>query len=171
MRYTREVVHEPHRELAEICSEIVEKELHRRANALETIVARNVNAEPFASNLVNFVNSHTAAFPRDLLDALTKPPITFDTSDVMQDESVMYLVRLQAETLSHLYYCATLIEIFAALNETEFTADRHRTGEGSFDALASVRRQFSVNARLAWMTVSRFRAQWDLAPLDPPAVG
>jgi hypothetical protein len=172
VRYAREVVNEPHCELAEVSYRLVEGELCRKASVLEIVVARHVNLEPFASNLVSFVNSHTTPAADELLQALSEPPpVTLGADLGKENESLMYLVRLQAETLSHMYYCATLLEVFSDLTEAKFTEDRHQTGDGSFDALASVRRQFSINARLAWMTLSRFRQQWGLAILEPPPVG
>jgi hypothetical protein len=171
VRYTREVVNEPQRELTAVCASIVTSELRSKASALETIVARNVNAEPFASDLVNFINMHTVPSVTDLLDALAHPPIPADISDAAHDESIVQLRRLQAEVLSHIYYCVTLIEIFSNLTEIQFAEGLEKTGDGSFEVLASARRRFAVNARLAWMTISRFRGHWNLLILDPPVHG
>jgi hypothetical protein len=171
IRYTREIVNGPERDLAEVCARIIGQELRNKASALETVVARNVNAEPFASDLMSFANAHTVPSARDLLDALSKPPVPPGLPVTPTGESLTQLIRLQGEALSHLYYCVTLIEVFSALTEAEFASGMQKTGEGSFDSLAAARRQFSVNARLAWMTISRFRAQWNLTPLDPPAAG
>lgn len=175
IRYTREVVNEPQRELAEVCSSIVGRELRSKASALETIVSQNVNVEPYTSDLMSFVNSQISPSVRDLLDALSRPPITPGLSEVTQDKSVVYLERLQDEALSHLYYCATLIEAFSALTEEQFTAlgieEAGSEGHNPFEILAAARRSFSVNARLAWITISRFRMHWNLTPLDPPTKG
>jgi hypothetical protein len=134
---------------------------------METIVARNIAVEPYASDLVSFLTRHAVPSAAGLLAAVAAPPIA-PGSGSGPDDPVADLIRLQAEALTHMYYCATLLEVFGSLTEDQFTADRHQAGEGSFDALAAARRQFSVNTRLAWLTISSFRAQWDLSVVRPP---
>jgi hypothetical protein len=169
VRYARETFNSPNRELSAICADLVGDELRRRARALETVMARNVNPEPFASDLLSYINSHVSPASGDLLRALTLPPITGADQLARDDWAGGYLIGLQAESMGHIYYYATILEVFDKLTENAFMSDQQQTS-GSFEILASARRQFSLNARLAWLTISRFREQWGLTLVDPPPV-
>jgi hypothetical protein len=74
-----------------------------------------------------------------------------------------------APALAHLYYSATLLEVFAEdLQEDRFIYGRDTTGVGAFDALASARDHLRLDSQLAWTTTSIFRDAWGLRTIDVP---
>ncbi|MFI5614176.1 transcriptional regulator [Amycolatopsis sp. NPDC051903] len=149
--------------LADVARRLVDEELRDKRGALRTAVARGTYDDVLVSDLVRHIDAHAVADPSALLRAAAHPPITTpSTSDLVS------LYRLQVETLGHLYFLGTVLEVFAL----EFTpADLRRgttEGDASFDTLTSVRQLFPVNARLAWLTVSGFRQAWGLPTVQPP---
>ncbi len=76
LRATRSLVrHRDERTLNTITRSLVETELVMKARALGAIIARRGLAEPYAGDLMNFVNTHTAADVGELLKAVQTPPI------------------------------------------------------------------------------------------------
>jgi len=159
LRFTRSLVRHRHeRHLTAITRLLVGDELVLKARAFGAVIARRGLAEPYASDLMNFVNQHTAPDTDVLLKAIGQPPIEPADGDDAADA-----LFLQIETLGFLYFCATVLETFSGL-----TREEYERRESSFDTLASARHLFTVNARLAWLTINSFREQWSLTRVEPP---
>lgn len=144
--------------LADVARRVVADDLADKRAGLRTIVARG-GYDDLVGDLVRHVDAHAAADPAALVEAAATPPVTGD------DEP---LRRLQVETLGYLYYLGTVLEVFGPAFDRADLDRGDTTGDGSFDALASVRQLFPVNARLAWLTISAFRTVWDLRVIPPP---
>lgn len=149
--------------LADVARRLVDEELRDKRGALRTVVARGTYDDILVSDLVRHIDAHAVADPSALVRAAAHPPITTaSTSDLAS------LHRLQVETLGHLYFLGTVLEVFGP-GFSPADLDRGKTeGDASFDTLTSVRQLFPVNARLAWLTVSAFRQAWHLAVAPPP---
>lgn len=153
--------------LAKVCRDIVGDDLRGKVAGLRTLIARYSRHDVPASELMRHVEAHAAADATTLLDAAATPPIRYP-DDVPTDDLVA-LLQLQLETLGYLYYCGTILEVFGpGFSEQDMAKGRDSGGDASFDTLTSVRQLFSVNARLAWLTISAFRAAWGRATVDPP---
>jgi hypothetical protein len=145
--------------LADVARRVVADDLADKRAGLRTIVARGGYADVGVGDLVRHVDAHATADPAALVEAAATPPVTGD------DEP---LRRLQVETLGYLYYLGTVLEVFGPAFDRADLDRGAAAGDGSFDALASVRQLFPVNARLAWLTISAFRTVWDLRVIPPP---
>jgi hypothetical protein len=133
---------------------------------MRNVISGRDNAEPYSSELIRHIEEYSRAESGPLLAALHDPPIK--DLDITSDDRLRDLIQLQLEEFSYLYYCATLLEIF----DDEMTEDKLRYGylidePTCFERLAAARRLFSVNARLAWLTVQSFRRAWRLGDNDP----
>ncbi|GID27814.1 hypothetical protein [Paractinoplanes brasiliensis] len=159
LRYTRSLVrHRDEKHLGAIARSLVGEDLRMKARGLGAVIARRGLAEPYASDLMKFVNDNTEPDPVVLLKAVAAPPLPAEQADDLADA-----LHLQMETLGYLYFCATVLEAFTGVRKNDYTDRR-----GSFDTLASARQLFAVNARLAWLTVNSFRRQWSLPEVAPP---
>ncbi|MEV6626892.1 transcriptional regulator [Amycolatopsis sp. NPDC051106] len=162
IRVTREMIRESG-SLPDVAHRMVAGDLRNKLGALRTVVAHGTYDDVAASELVRHVDAHAVADPAVLLRAVRQPPAA--AGHAAEPAS---LHRLRLETLGYLYYLATVLEVFGA-GFAPADLDRGRTeGDTSFDTLGSVRQLFSVNARLAWLTVSAFRQAWELATVAPP---
>ncbi|MBM2615952.1 hypothetical protein JIG36_10330 [Actinoplanes sp. LDG1-06] len=162
LRYTRALVrHRDEKGLAAISQAMVGDELRAKARGLGAVIARRGLVEPYASDLMRFVNDNTAPQYAALLTAISSPPLAPATDN--STEQLADALHLQMETLGFLYYCATVLQVFDDLKERGF--ERRRA---SFDTLASARQLFGVNARLAWLTVGSFRREWSMTEVVPP---
>ncbi|PRX96227.1 transcriptional regulator [Allonocardiopsis opalescens] len=180
VRVARSVVVSTERSLGGVCRELVGRDLRAKVGAMRTVIARNATVEPFASELMRHLDAHARPDHRTLLAAAAAPPEgPARPGDDARAEEHAVLERLRLEALGYLYYCATLLEVFGdGLTEQRLELGRTASGtagearpDASFDTLASVRQLFAVNARLAWLTVSAFRAAWGLETVPPPPVG
>jgi hypothetical protein len=152
--------------LAKVCRDVVAADLRGKVAGLRTLIARHGQVDVPASELMRHVDAHAVADAATLLNALAKPPI--QQTDTMSDD-LAALLHLQLETLGYLYYCATILEVFGpGFSRQDMAKGRDSGGDASFDTLTSVRQLFSVNARLAWLTVSAFRTAWGRDAVDPP---
>ncbi|MEV6521630.1 hypothetical protein AB0M43_06825 [Longispora sp. NPDC051575] len=157
-------------ELGDVCRELVGADLRRKIDATCAVIARQVDAEPYASLLMRHLDAHATPDPAVLLAAVGAPPVTDRPVDLTAEDHAL-LVRLQHEALGYLYHCATVLEVFdAGLTADRFGAARDGAGAGSLDALARARQLFAVNSRLAWLTIGGFRAAWGLRELAPPSI-
>ncbi|MEW2507969.1 transcriptional regulator [Amycolatopsis sp. NPDC047767] len=149
--------------LADVAHRLAGEELRDKRAALRTVVGRDSFDDVAVSELVRHVDAHALADSASLLTAAAQPPITSATST-----ETVALHRLQLESLGHLYYLGTVLEVFGpAFSPADLERGRGE-GDASFDTLTSVRQLFPVNARLAWLTISAFRRAWDLPVVDPP---
>jgi len=146
--------------LGAITRELVAEDLAGTVAGLRTVVAREAHDHVRAGELVRHVEAHAVAEAPVLLDAAAHPPIR-------DPESPMW--RIQLETLGYLYYLGTVREVFGdGFTEPHVRRGRASEGDAAFDTLTSVRQLFTVNARLAWLTVSAFRVAWGLQAVPPP---
>ncbi|MCP3800047.1 transcriptional regulator [Allokutzneria sp. A3M-2-11 16] len=158
IRTARAVVASPKRSLAAVCQGLVAEDLAGKTAALRTVIARGLADEPHASELMRHIQLHAKPDAARLLEGASAPPIPDGD-----------LWHLQLEALCYLYYAATLLEVFDdGLTESQLERGRNSETLGGFNTLASVRQLFGVNVRLAWLTVSDFRADWGLATVEPP---
>ncbi len=158
IRVTREMIRESG-SLPDVARRMVAADLRNKLGALRTVVAHGTYDDVAVSELVRHVDAHAVADPAGLLRAVRQPPATDGPSS---------LDRLRLETLGYLYYLATVLEVFGP-GFAPADLERGRTeGDTSFDTLGSVRQLFSVNARLAWLTVGAFREAWGLPAVPPP---
>jgi len=158
--------------LGAVAKTLVTEDLHNKISGLRSVIARTVTREPYASDLLRHLDGVVDNVDiAILLAAVAKPPIDLTPKpNEPNDADVDALARLQIGTLGYLYLGATLLQVFTdELNETQLALGRDETGDGSFDTLASIRQLFSVNARLAWLTLNAFRARWSLDTIAPPA--
>lgn len=155
--------------LSQVAEDIVGADLRSKVAALRTVIAQRRYDDIAASELMRHVDAHARAEPTALLEAAAKPPLP-KPAGPSPGEPLVELLRLQLETLGYLYYCGTVLEVFGdGFSEQQMVKGRDTAGDASFDTLTSVRQLFSVNARLAWLTVSAFRVAWGLVPVDPPS--
>ncbi|MEU4673530.1 transcriptional regulator [Amycolatopsis sp. NPDC023774] len=162
IRVTREVLASAG-QLADVAHRLVGEELRDKRAALRTVVGRDTFDDVAVSELVRHVDAHAVADSASLLTAAAQPPIT-----AAKSAETVALQRLQLETLGHLYYLGTVLEVFGpAFGPADLERGRGE-GDASFDTLTSVRQLFPVNARLAWLTISAFRRAWDLPVVNPP---
>ncbi|MFD2416255.1 transcriptional regulator [Amycolatopsis pigmentata] len=149
--------------LEEVSRQLVADDLAGKAAGLRTIVAREAYDDVLAGEFVRHVDAHLVTEPAVLLGAAAKPPIPLEADSTA-------LLRIQMETLAYLYYLGTVREVFGTgFSKEDLARGRDSEGDASFDTLASVRQLFSVNARLAWLTISAFRESWNLPTVPAPA--
>jgi hypothetical protein len=160
VRIARQVVAK-HGALVDVCRDVVGEDLRGKVAGLRTLIARQTQDDAAAaSELMRHVDTHCVADAGTLLAAVAKPPVRHGND----------LAGLQLEMLGYLYYCGTILEVFGpGFTEQDMINGRDSVGDASFDTLTSVRQLFSVNARLAWLTVSAFRIAWGLPSVDPPS--
>ncbi|WP_326566245.1 transcriptional regulator [Amycolatopsis rhabdoformis] len=144
-------------ELADVSRVLVDDELRDKRSALRTVVARGAYDDVSVSDLVRHLDAHAQADPAVLLRAVENPPA-----------AAADLHRLQVETLGHLYFLSTVLEVFGPSFSPAALTRGKTEGDTSFDTLTSARQLFPVNAHLAWLTVSAFRQAWGLRVIEPP---
>ncbi len=115
-------------------------------------------------DLLVYAYSNISFVADDLLVAVGNPPIRLAGQVNGLADSIRELVEYQNATLGHMYFCATLLQIFGDISEEHFESEKEQ-----FDVLALARRQLAVNSRLSWITVSNVRSKWGLAELPQPA--
>ncbi|MEV0073179.1 transcriptional regulator [Amycolatopsis sp. NPDC050768] len=162
IRVTRQVLGSAG-QLADVAHRLVGEELRDKRAALRTVVGRDTFDDVAVSELVRHVDAHAVADGASLLTAAAQPPVTA----AVTTETVA-LHRLQLETLGHLYYLGTVLEVFGPVFGPADLERGRGEGDASFDTLTSVRQLFPVNARLAWLTISAFRRAWNLPVVNPP---
>lgn len=152
-----------------VAANLLRDDLDQRLHGLHAAVSGAAVPEIDASDLLRWLNITLSGTPSasELIRAVESPPLKPST-----DPSLGALLRAQAATLAYLYYAATILEVFTDdMPEDKLRFGWTTSGDGSFDTLASVRPLISVNARLAWLTVSAFRSAWYLPLVPPPAQG
>lgn len=166
IRVTRSIVHRQGLDLAQLSTAVIAEDVGDKAEALRTVIVHHTQPEPYASDLIHRVD-HVADTSADALAAairtlLTAPPPP-STSPAFNS--------LRTETLGHLYFSLTLLEVFAgALTEDQLKAGT-ASGPAAFDNLARARQLFAVNARASWLTITAFRTAWGLPAIAQPTSG
>ncbi len=158
------------RTLEALTRAMVKTDLKRKIHAVE-VAAQRIDYEPdvgvFICNLHEVLHDSPTLTKESLLrdmDRLTGG-ITSSAGDPDFARSAHEeLNRLRLETAAYMYFCSTLVGIFNRSLERE--ALEHLSdgsGDGCLSRLAQVRSEFSVNPRLAWVTISDFRTSHGLA--------
>ncbi|MFF4128350.1 hypothetical protein ACFYYP_32910 [Microbispora rosea] len=146
--------------LPELCAALVREELARKARA-SAHALQNVGG--------SHGRVHQALYDIGYADAASKPPMKIVDAVVKGDLDEPFEVRrLRQDFAAYAYFCATLQEIFGEFLDEARTARcaDDSTWPGSFDALASARHAFSMDARIAWNAVTGCRAAWNLNVRD-----
>ncbi|WP_440106217.1 hypothetical protein [Streptosporangium sp. H16] len=143
--------------LASLCTALVQEELARKARAIAHALggASLGRVEGFHQILYDVGYGDSAAkSPMEILDILAEGG-TDESPDVG---------RLRLDFTAYAYFCATLREVFdESLDGSRITrCTNNADWPGSFDALASARHAFVMDARIAWRAVTRFRLSWNL---------
>ncbi len=143
--------------LASLCAALVQEELARKAHAIAHALggASLGRVEGFHQILYDVGYGDSAAkSPMEILDILAEGG-TDESPDVG---------RLRLDFTAYVYFCATLREVFdESLDGSRITrCTNDADWPGSFDALASARHAFVMDARIAWRAVTRFRLSWNL---------
>ena len=158
--------------LGMVCHNLVSADLRNKTAALRTVISRDAHFEPWASELIRYLNEYSISgmSADSLIQAAAKPPVKSLQEVSLDDQPVVDLLSaIQFSTITYLYYCATLLEVFTDdLTDEQMSEARDTVGDGSFDALASIRQLFAVSARVAWLSISAFRKAWGLTVLSPP---
>lgn len=164
IRVTRSIVHRQGTGLQELARSVIGEDVRDKAEGLRTVIIQEPQPEPQAGDLIHLIDristTSDESLAAEIRAALCAPPAP---SDSPAFES------LRMETLCHLYFSLTLLDVF----DDTLTENRLRSGTASgpqgFDNLARARQLFAVNARASWLAVSAFRTAWGLAPIEQPA--
>jgi hypothetical protein len=95
------------------------------------------------------------------------PKLTEPDEAKQDSEAWQTLLRLGGELAGFYYYCATVLEFFADLDD-ERLRQAEAPGERSLDRLVESRQAFTLNGQRAWKYVSAFRAAWNWEVLPFP---
>lgn len=111
------------------------------------------------SELLGLLDPAVARYDSDDLHKLTR-----NVWPAPETAPTTALQRLQAEVTSYLYFCATLLEVFAEdLTENSLArACDDANGESLIDTLCRARQQLGVNAQVSWQLLVTFRRRWGL---------
>ncbi|MFC4585422.1 hypothetical protein [Sphaerisporangium corydalis] len=133
--------------LEPICAAVIREELCNKARAI-----------------VESARDHT--MPLDVLDlmhGLARRDRVPATRQVLKSLLDHPLDGPSLEFATYIYFCATLEEIFTS----HLTVDRVR-GSRIFDDLAGARHAFTIDAQLAWRSISKIRRSWNLTVWEAP---
>ena len=115
------------------------------------------------SELLGLLDPAVARYESDELHTLTRNLLS-----AQEATPTTALQRLQAEVASYLYFCATLLEVFAEdLTEHNLAqACDDTTAESLIDTLCRARQQLGVNAQVSWHLLVTFRRRWGLYTIE-----
>jgi hypothetical protein len=165
--------------LAHVTCRLVSQDLAGKTEAV-VAAAKRIDLEPEVSQILSWIEmldlsdlsaerllAHCRWF-----DESDGPRIVNDPAHESSRASRQSLFRLTRELVGLYYYCATLLEIFHdGLEPSRLkAAEQSKSGVGSLDRLARCRQSFAINARVAWVAVSKFREAWDLPSMAFPEV-
>jgi hypothetical protein len=183
IRAARNVVEPPHGEtsssLSTVTRVLVGEEVRGKTEAIVAAL-KGIEFEPTVSSVLRWCDelhtrdlsarqllAHLAWFEREGGDLIKLAEE--HESYRLERQTVRRLVR---ELIGFYYYCATILDFF----NDNLTEDQIRTAaepsgqDASLDYLARSRQAFAINARIAWDSVSAFRAKWGFAVLTFPEV-
>ena len=148
--------------LSTICAAVVREEIRRKARA---VARAAISAAPGRGQELQDTLNHIA---RNL--AAGEPVLTIvDVVSQPAADEPDSVAGLRLDFAAYAYYCATLQEVFTdQLDPVRFikAADASRA-HGTFDALAEARDAFTIDTRIAWRSITRFRQTWSLETREP----
>jgi hypothetical protein len=174
VRVARDVVDANSSTLDGVCVEIVANDLQGKLASWRTSVIRSGASKAKRADLIWYLNTHSlaGASSSGLFKAVESLLMSGKNVTGGNGRGLADADDLQEQIVIYLYFCATLLEIFTQrLSEEQVKEASTVGGPGSFDALATVRQQFSVSPRVAWLTLNAFREAWTLATVDYPDFG
>jgi hypothetical protein len=159
--------------LADAARLLVGQELTRHTRAVRTAATSTAAADRNLSETIAALEQTSRARhdPVAMIDLIARFTVAVGATSnpLAADDPTHPGYAVIAPALAHLYYSATLLEVFAEdLQENRFIDGRDTTGVGAFDALASARGHLRLDSRLAWATTSLFRDAWGLRTIDVP---
>jgi hypothetical protein len=180
IRAAREVVtlnaEDSNRDLAEIARLMVTDDIAIKANAA-MVACRRLRPGPGVELVLNWLDEAarerwTAPALLDWLrrsDSKMKPLTLWRVSNLGGKAGTVAAVGLAREFAAFSLFSATLLELFATERAADFwaaTAPKER--ECPIDDLVSARQAFTINPRLAWEGILRFRNDVDGLTEAPP---
>jgi hypothetical protein len=166
IRTAREMAEASGSTLSMVCNEVVINDLHGKLGSWRSAVACSGADGQQKAELIGYVNENTrgAVTAASLLRAIQNRPILKANTEIQSGAAEAVL-----QITTYFYFSATVLEIFSnALSEADVKLASIPDAPGSFDGLASVRQQFSVSPRIAWVNLNAFRAAWNLTVIDYP---
>ncbi|MFI6319682.1 hypothetical protein ACIBG8_19265 [Nonomuraea sp. NPDC050556] len=159
IRVTRSIAHRQGADLPSLARALVAEDVRDKADALRTVIVQRSQPEPHAGDLIHRLD-RLAGTPEESLaagirTALLAPPAPSGSAE---------FDSLCLETLCHLYFSLTLLEVFSST----LTEERLKAGTAGFDDLARAKQLFAVNSRASWLTISAFRLTWGLPEIAMP---
>ena len=170
IRVARSVVDAQSTTLEGICLELIRSDLKGKVASWRASIVKSATNNVNKADFVAFINTYVTGkvTSSDLLSAVKAPPKFANAVDGI-DNFEARAKELQEQVLAYLYFCATVLEVFSQDLTQEQVIIATKTGRpGSFDVLASVRQEFSVSPRIAWLTLNRFREAWPLSTFEYP---
>ncbi|MFI2203807.1 hypothetical protein ACH47Z_24110 [Streptomyces sp. NPDC020192] len=163
------------RTLEALTRAMVRADLARKIHAME-VAAQRIDFEPNVGLFICTLHEALDRVPEPTSDSLLDEVdriaggISSSASDPDAVRSAHEeLNHLSLEVAAYIYFCSTLIGMFndslvqEAVERLSFGA-----GDGCLSRLAQVRSEFTVNPRLAWVTISSFRKAHGLAAKPYP---
>jgi hypothetical protein len=165
--------------LTPICRKLIQEDLQGKTEAVLTAV-KPIELEPEVTELMRWFRGLDVAklTANGLLEHCRWLEVDEQfkhAASVHADSSSVdrrNLFRLVRELVGFYYYCATLLEFF----DDQLTKPRLQRAEASnfktssLDYLAKSRQAFSINATIAWTSVSDFRVAWGFEEVAFPQV-
>jgi hypothetical protein len=180
IRVARQVVglarsHKGPSELGELASALIRDDLLRKLQAIR-VVTQNLNLDrasgPFVELLDGALGQVRLGSPTVLtaistaLRAATSASVLGPLGDgdgLTSERRSGKLPALRVETVSYLYFSATVLAYFSSeLGSEDLTRAEVSLGAEGVRRLARARQAFAVSPRSAWRSVSEFRAAWNL---------
>ena len=154
--------------LAEVANRLVSEDMNIKEAALRTLISQRLEAEPYSSKLIQYLDGYRSSEVGVLLASLQNPPIK--KIDLLgQGSAILDVFQLQLEAFAYRYFCATVLTVF----NNDMTQQSLERGLGqdepsNFNRLADARRLLEINSRVAWLTVTSFRRPWQLEVIEVP---
>jgi PAS domain-containing protein len=154
--------------LTKVAQALVAHDMRAKEKALRTLIGRRAEAEPHSSELIRHLDGYNMLDTGHVLASLQNPPMR--RADFQSaDKEAHDLFELEIEALCYRYYCATILAVFNnSLTQERLSRGGESDEPSSFSRLADARRLLTVNARVAWFTVTSFRRAWQLEVVEPP---
>lgn len=134
--------------LAHATVELVRRGIEERIGTVRDIVSTGTLPEPLAVELLEHLTAFGVPSREKLVPSLQDPPVK--ESRVGNSEGLAKLLKIQTEALGYFYFYLSILEIF----NDELRGDQN---EEVFERLAMARRDFAVNPRMAWSSVTSAR--------------
>ena len=171
IRVARSVVDAQSTTLEGICLELIRSDLKGKVASWRASIVKSATNNVNKADFVAFINTYVTGkvTSSDLLSAVKAPPKFANAVDGI-DNFEARAKELQEQVLAYLYFCATVLEVFSQ-DLTQEQVSHSPPKRADLDLLMflqSVRQEFSVSPRIAWLTLNRFREAWPLSTFEYP---